>query len=171
MKLKELLIDVKYEFIQGNLDIEVKDIAYDSRKVEAGVLFVAMKGFRVDGHNYIDKAIENGAKCIVVEDDVNVSEDITVIKLKDTRTDLSKLSRTLFNYPDKEMTMIAITGTKGKTTISTMIKKILDDSNNPAGLIGTMGVFYKDKFYHTVNTSPESYDVFKYMREMLDNGV
>ena len=171
MKLKELLIDVKYEFIQGNLDIEVKDIAYDSRKVEAGVLFVAMKGFRVDGHNYIDKAIENGAKCIVVEDDVNVSEDITVIKLKDTRTDLSKLSRTLFNYPDKEMTTIAITGTKGKTTISTMIKKILDYSNNPAGLIGTMGVFYKDKFYHTVNTSPESYDVFKYMREMLDNGV
>lgn len=171
MKLKELLKDVEYEFIQGNLELEINDIAYDSRKVTDGVVFVAMKGFRVDGHDYINTAIENGAKCIIVEDDVKVSDDITIIKLKDTRTDLSKLSRTLFGYPDKEMITIAITGTKGKTTISTMIKKILDDSGNHAGLIGTMGVFYKDKFYHTMNTSPESYDVFKYMREMLDNGV
>lgn len=171
MKLRELLRDVDYELIQGNLDIEINDIAYDSRKVKSGCVFVAMKGFRVDGHDYIDKAIENGTKCIIVEDDVNVGDDITVVKLSDTRVDLSKLSRTLFNYPDKEMTTIAITGTKGKTSISTMIKKILDDSGNPAGLIGTMGVFYGSKFYHTMNTSPESYDVFKYMREMLDNGV
>ncbi|MBQ8681914.1 MAG: UDP-N-acetylmuramoyl-L-alanyl-D-glutamate--2,6-diaminopimelate ligase [Bacilli bacterium] len=171
MKLRELLRDVEYELVNGNLELEVNDIAYDSRKVKEGIAFVAMKGFRVDGHDYIDKAIENGTKCIIVENDVKVSDDITVVKLKDTRTDLSKLARTLFGYPDKEMTTIAITGTKGKTTISTMIKKILDDSGNQAGLIGTMGVFYKDKFYHTVNTSPESYDVFKYMREMLDNGI
>ena len=171
MRLRELLKDVEYKLIQGNLDIEVNDIAYDSRKVEKDTVFVALKGFRVDGHDYIDKAIENGAKCIIVEDDINVSDDITVIKLNDTRTDLSKLSRTLFGYPDKEMTTIAITGTKGKTTISTMIKKILDDDNKACGLIGTLGVFYKDKYYHTMNTSPESYDVFKYMREKLDNGV
>lgn len=171
MKLRELLKDVEYELVQGDLEIEVNDIAYDSRKVKDGILFVAMKGFRVDGHDYIDKAIENGARCIVVEDEVEVAGDITVVKLEDTRTDLSKISRTLFGYPDKEMTTVAITGTKGKTTISTMIKKVLDDSGNSAGLIGTMGVFYKDKFYHTMNTSPESYDVFKYMREMLDNGV
>lgn len=171
MKLRELLKDVQYELVQGNLEIEINDIAYDSRKVKEGILFVAMKGFRVDGHNYINKAIENGTKCIVVEDEVQVSGDITVIQLKDTRTDLSKLSRTLFGYPDKEMTTIAITGTKGKTTTSTMIQKILNDNNRACGLIGTMGVFYQDKFYHTMNTSPESYDVFKYMREMLDNGV
>ena len=171
MRLRELLKDVEYKLVQGDLDIEVSDIAYDSRKVKDGILFVAMKGFRVDGHDYVETAVNNGAKCIIVEDDVEVSSDITVVRLKDTRTDLSKLSRTLFGYPDKEMTTIAITGTKGKTTISTMIKKVLDDSGNSAGLIGTMGVFYKDKFYHTMNTSPESYDVFKYMREMLDNGV
>lgn len=171
MKLRELLKDVSYELVQGDLDLEVSDIAYDSRKVKEKTLFVAMKGFRVDGHDYIEKAIENGSKCVIVEDDVKVSGDITVVKLSDTRVDLSKLSRTLFGYPDKEMTTIAITGTKGKTTISTMIKKILDDSGKTCGLIGTMGVFYKDKYYHTMNTSPESYDVFKYMREMLDNGV
>jgi len=171
MRLRELLQDVEYQFVQGDLELDIQDIAYDSRKVKEHVLFVAMKGFRVDGHDYIEKAIENGSRAIVVEDDVEVSSDITVVKLKDTRTDLSKLSRTLFGYPDKEMTTIAITGTKGKTTTSTMIQKILNDCGRECGLIGTMGVFYKDKFYHTMNTSPESYDVFKYMREMLDHGV
>lgn len=171
MKLRDLLKDVSYEVIQGNLDIEVRDIAYDSRKVNEDTLFVALKGFRVDGHDYIDKALELGCRVVIVSDDVEINDDVTVIKLKDTRVDLSKISRTLFGYPDEEMTVIAITGTKGKTTTSSMIKRVLDDSGKSCGLIGTMGVFYKDKYYHTVNTSPESYDVFKYMREMLDNDV
>lgn len=171
MKLRELLKDVSYELVNGNLDIEINDISYDSRRVDEKTVFVALKGFRVDGHDYIENAIKLGCKVIIVSDDVDVDDSITVIKLSDTRIDLSKISRTLFGYPDKEITVIAITGTKGKTTTSSMIKKILDDSGNSCGLIGTMGVFYKDKHYHTVNTSPESYDVFKYMREMLDNGV
>lgn len=171
MKLRELLKDVSYELIQGDLEIEVSDIAYDSRKANRDTAFVALKGFRVDGHDYVDKAIELGCRAIIVSEMINVESNITVVKLIDTRIDLSKISRTLFGYPDEEMKLIAITGTKGKTTTSSMIKKILDDSGKTCGLIGTMGVFYKDKFYHTVNTSPESYDVFKYMREMLDNGV
>lgn len=171
MKLKKILKDVNYEVIKGNLDIEINDIAYNSNNVKKDFMFVALKGFRVDGHNYIKNAIEKGASCIVLEDDVLIKEDITVIKLKNARENLSRLSRAFFNYPDKEMTTIAITGTKGKTTTSTIIKKILDDNGKSAGLIGTMGVFYLDKFYHTMNTSPESYDVFKYMREMLDNNV
>ena len=77
MKLKELLKDVDYKLVQGDLELEIKDIAYDSRKVKEGVAFVALKGFRVDGHDYIDKAISNGAKCIIVEDNVSVSNDIT----------------------------------------------------------------------------------------------
>ena len=171
MKLVELLKDVSYNLVQGDLEIEISDIAYDSRKVNADTAFVAMKGFRVDGHDYIEQAILNGCKCIIVEEDVAVDKDVTVIKLEDTRTDLSKLSRTLFHYPDKEMTVVAITGTKGKTTTATMVRKMLEDSGKRCGLIGTMGVFYLDKFYHTMNTSPESYDVFKYMREMIEHGV
>ncbi|MCI6266536.1 MAG: UDP-N-acetylmuramoyl-L-alanyl-D-glutamate--2,6-diaminopimelate ligase [Erysipelotrichaceae bacterium] len=171
MRLMELLKDVDYKLIQGNLDLEIKDIAYDSRKISDKMAFVALKGFRVDGHDYIEQAILNGCKCIIVEDVVEVSSDITVIQLEDTRTDLSKISRTLFGYPDKEMTTIAITGTKGKTTTSSMIQKILNDHGRDCGLIGTMGVFYKDYFYHTMNTSPEAYDVFKYMREMIKHGV
>ena len=171
MKLRELLKDVSYELVQGDLDIEISDIAYDSRKVNESTAFVALKGFRVNGHDYIDKAIELGCKVIIVCEDVNVDKSINVIKLEDTRVDLSKISRTLFGYPDKEMTTITVTGTKGKTTTSSMIKKVLDDSGNTCGIIGTLGVSFLDKYYHTVNTSPESYDVFKYMREMLDNGV
>ena len=171
MKLRELLKDVSYELVQGDLDIEISDIAYNSRKVNGSTAFVALKGFRVNGHDYIDKAIELGCKVIIVCEDVNVDESITVIKLEDTRVDLSLISRTLFGYPDKEMTTITVTGTKGKTTTSSMIKKVLDDSGNTCGIIGTLGVSFLDKYYHTVNTSPESYDVFKYMREMLDNGV
>lgn len=171
MKLKDLLRDVSYEVIKGDLEVEVSDISYDSRRVNKDIAFVALEGFRVDGHDYIDMAIEQECKVIIVNRMVEIAADVTVIKLEDTRVDLSKLSRTLFNYPDEEMIVVAVTGTKGKTTTSSMIKKVLDDSGNDCGLIGTMGVFYKDKYYHTVNTSPESYDVFKYMREMLDNGV
>lgn len=171
MKLIELLKDVEYKLIQGNLDVDVSDITYNSNNANECCAFIALKGFRVDGHKFVSDAVDNGCKVIIIEDDVVVDRDITVIKISDTRTNLSKISRTLFGYPDKEITTIAITGTKGKTTTSSMIKKILDDSGKICGLIGTMGVFYKDKFYHTVNTSPESYDVFKYMREMLDNGV
>lgn len=171
MRLIELLKDVEYKLVQGSIDIEVDDITYDSRKVSEGVVFVALKGFRVNGHDYIEQAILNGAKCIIVEDIVKCSSDVTIIQMENTRTNLSKISRTLFGYPDKELTTIAITGTKGKTTTATMIKKILDDCGKDCGLIGTMGVFYRNKFYHTMNTSPESYDVFKYMREMLDHGI
>lgn len=171
MKLRDLLVDVSYELIQGDLELVISDISYDSRKVNSDMAFVALTGFRVDGHDYIKNALELGCKCVIVEKDVVLKDDVTVIKLKDTRTELSKISRTLFNYPDKEITTIAVTGTKGKTTTSSMIKKILDDSGHPCGLIGTMGVFYLNEFYHTVNTSPESYDVYKYMRDMLDKGV
>ena len=171
MKLIELVQDVDYVLVKGNLELEIKNIAYDSRKVNKDTAFVALKGFRVDGHDYIDNALSNGCKCLIVQEDVSVPDDITVIRLDDTRTDLSKLSRTLFGYPDKEMTVVAITGTKGKTTTSTMIRKVLEDAGMSCGLIGTMGVFFKDRYYHTMNTSPESYDVFKYMREMIDCGV
>ena len=170
MKLFDLLKDVKYELVKGSLDVNVEDICYDSRKASDVVAFVAMRGFRVDGHDYIDNAISLGCKVIILDRDINVDGDVTVIKLENTRNDLAKLSRTLFGYPDKEITLIGITGTKGKTTTSTMIKKILDDSGNDCSLIGTMGVFIRDKYYHTMNTSPESYDVFKYMRESLNVG-
>ncbi len=172
MKLKDLLKDCKYKVLQGSLDIEIKDIAYDSRNVRPGFLFVAVKGFMVDGHSYISKAIANGAIAVVTEKEFHLEEEnVTIIRMKDTRRKLAMLSRTFFDYPDKEITTIGITGTKGKTTTSWTIMKMLEESGRSAGVIGTMGIFFNDKYYHTINTSPEAYDVYKYMREMIKDGI
>ena len=171
MKLKKLLEGIEYELVKGNVDIEVSNIYYDSRKVEEGSLFYAMVGSSVDGHDYIDSAIEKGAKVIVISKDINIDKDVTVIKIDDTRRMLSKISINFFGNPIEEMTSIAITGTKGKTTTTWMIKNILEEDSKTVGVIGTMGIFFKDKYYSTVNTTPESYEIQKYLREMVDNGV
>lgn len=173
MKLKEVLKNCEYELVSGNLDIDVKDIAYDSRNVDIGYMFVALSGFMVDGHEYIENAVSKGAKIVACEKNIKLDEDydITVIRMKDTRRSLATMSRNFFGCPDKELTTIGITGTKGKTTTSWTIMKMLNDSGKSTGIIGTMGVFFKDRYYHTVNTSPEAYDVYKYMREMINDGI
>lgn len=126
-------------------------------------MFVALTGFMVDGHEYIDIAISNGASVVVVEKDVAINGDITVIKVNDSRRSLVTISRSFYGYPDEELITIGITGTKGKTTTSWTIMKILEEAGFDCGCIGTMGVFFRDKYYHTVNTSPEACDVYKYM--------
>lgn len=171
MKIRDLLKDVQYELVKGSIDLEVSDIFYDSRKVTPGSLFYAMTGSVVDGHDYIRPAIEKGAKAIIVSKDIDIDEDITVIKVKDSRKMLSKISSNLFKEPMKELTSIAITGTKGKTTTAWMIKNILEEDGKKVGVIGTMGIFFGDKHYATVNTTPESYEIQKYAREMVDDGI
>lgn len=171
MKLKEVLHGIDYEIIQGSLDININGICYDSRKVNDGDIFVCLTGALSDGHDYIDTAINKGASVIIVQKDVAVSENITVIKLSDTRKYLSKLSINFFGDPASNLITIGITGTKGKTTTSWMIKNILEEDGKKVGVIGTMGIFYNNKHYDTVNTTPESYEIQKYLREMVDDGV
>ena len=169
MVLRDVLKDIKYEVVSGNLDVSINEIAYDSRCVTDGVMFVALTGFMVDGHDYIDKAIDNGASVIMVEKDIDISnKDVTVVKVDNTRRALATVSRAFYGYPDKELTTIGITGTKGKTTTSWTIMKILEESGNKCGCIGTMGVFIGDKYYHTKNTSPEAYDVYKKLQYALN---
>ena len=170
MKLERVLEKVEYSIINGNTDIEITDICYDSRKIKEGCLFICLVGSSFDGHDYIDSAIEKGAKAVLVEKDIT-RKDITVIKVDNTRRVLSQVSINYFNNPGSKLTTIAITGTKGKTTTSFMIKNILDEDNKKVGVIGTMGVFFGDKHYSTVNTTPESYDIQKYLREMVNDGV
>lgn len=171
MKLKDLLKDVEYDLVKGNIDVEVNNIYYDSRKVEDGSLFYCMEGASVDGHDYIRSAIEKGANSVIVSKDIDIDEDITVIKVKDSRKMLSKISINFFREPMNELTSIAITGTKGKTTTAWMIKNILEEDGKKVGVIGTMGVFFGDKHYSTVNTTPESYEIQKYAREMVNDGI
>lgn len=171
MKLIEILKDIDYEIISGNLEVNVTDICYDSRKVISDSLFVALVGTSSDGHDYIDMAIEKGARVIVIDKDVVVDSDVTVIKVYDTRRVLSKMAINFYGNPSNELTMIGITGTKGKTTTASMIKNILEEDGKSVGMIGTLGVIFNDKYYSTVNTTPESLEIQKYLREMVLDGV
>ena len=171
MKLINLFKDIKYTLVKGNMEEEITDIVYDSRKAKPGVLFMAIVGSKADGHDYIEGAIKNGSKVILVSKDVKIDEDVTVIKVENTRKILSKLTMTLFNYPQSKLKTIAITGTKGKTTTSFMIKSILEEAGHKCGLIGTTGIFIGDKMYPAENTTPESYEIIKYMDEMVKDGI
>ena len=167
MKLSELFEEIKYTLIKGDMEIVINDIVYDSRKAHDGVLFMAIVGSELDGHDYIGDAIKNGAKGILVSKDVEIPEDVTIIKVENTRKLLSKLAMRLFKYPQSKLKTIAITGTKGKTTTSFMIKRILEEAGYKCGLIGTTGVYIGDRVYPAKNTTPESYETIKYMNEMV----
>ena len=171
MQLKKILDKVEYTLLKGNVDIEICDLAYDSRNVSSGYLFVAIVGNNADGHDYIDNAISKGAKALVVSKDVEVSDDVCVVRVDDTSKVLSQMSMNLFDYPHKKMTTIAITGTKGKTTTSFMIKRILEEAGCKCGVIGTTGIYIGDKYYASKNTTPLSYDTLKYINEMVDDGI
>lgn len=172
MKLEKLLEKIDYKLIHGSLDVTIKDIAYDSRCVSNDYVFVAIVGNNVDGHDYIDSAISNGAKVIIVSKNVSVdNKDITIVLVEDTNKILSRLSMNLFDYPHKKLTTIAITGTKGKTTTSFMIKKIIEESGSSCGVIGTTGIYIGNKYYESKNTTPLSYDTLKYINEMVNDGI
>ena len=167
MILSELFKDIKYSLVKGEMENAINDIVYDSIKAKEGTMFMAIVGSQVDGHDYIEDAIKNGSKVILISKDINVDDDVTVIKVDDTRKILSKLSMRLFKFPQSKMKTIAITGTKGKTTTSFMIKKILEVAGYKCGLIGTTGIYIGDKMYPAKNTTPESYETIKYMNEMV----
>ena len=171
MKLRDILNDIEYEVIKGNIDIIISDICYDSRKVIDGSLFVCLVGATSDGHDYIDMAISKGTSAIVVEKDVAVDDDIVVIKVSDTRRTLSRLAINYYGNPGSELIIIGITGTKGKTTTASMIKNILEEDGKSTGVIGTLGVSFNDKHYSTINTTPESLELQKYLREMVSDGI
>ena len=126
MKLEKLLSSLSYEILKGTVNIEIDDIIYDSRKVVKGTAFVCLKGFNTDGHKYAQDAIEKGASALIVSDEVKTDADITIIKVENTRAALAVMSTVLFENPAEELTTIAVTGTKGKTTTVAMIRSILE---------------------------------------------
>lgn len=169
MKLKDLLKNIDFKIIQGNTDTEISDIIYDSRKIVPSSMFVCLKGYNSDGHSYAAQAVEKGASAILICDDIEIGDDkITVVKVKDTRESLACISAEFFGNPSKELKTIAITGTKGKTTTVAMIKRILECAGIKSGTIGTLGVIIGDKTIPTNNTTPESYEIQKAMRQMVN---
>ena len=171
MKLEKLLNNIEYELLQGNIDKEITYIIYDSRKIKKDSAFVALVGYNTDGHKYIDDAIEKGASTLFVERKIKTNKDVTIIKVKNTRNALAILSSNYFDNPAKKLIMIGITGTKGKTTTTFMIKKILEQSSKKVGIIGTNGVYYNNVKHIIGNTTPESYEIHEYLKEMVDNNI
>lgn len=170
MKLKDLLEKIDFSLVQGDLNIEISDIFYDSRKCISDSVFICLKGYDADGHNFINSAVAKGASAVVISDDVRVDENITVVRVKDTREALAFMSAEFFGNPASQLKTVAITGTKGKTTVSCMIRTVLQKAGIKTGVIGTLGVIIDEKVIKTVNTTPESYEIQRFMRQMVDNG-
>lgn len=171
MKLKKLLAQMPYDILCGRDDIEITSIAYDSRNVKQGTLFICLRGFQTDGHSYIDAALQAGAIGVVVEELSEIKiKNKTVVRVTDTREALAYISAEWFGHPAEKLHMIGITGTKGKTTTTHMIKKILEENGNKVGMIGTMGAFIGEQKFSTQNTTPESYELHRLLAFMVQEG-
>lgn len=171
MMLNNLIQDINDCVVYGKQDIDISSVVYDSRNITQGSLFVCIKGYSFDGHSYIEKAIETGARAIVVEDMPDkYNSDVTFVKVKDTREALAYISAAWFGHPAGKLTVIGLTGTKGKTTTAHMIKKILEEAGNTVGMIGTIGAYIGDEKIPTKNTTPESYELHSLFKQMLDRG-
>ena len=170
MRLDKLLERLDYEVVQGTDQTEITTLINDSRKAEKGSVFVCISGAVSDGHSYAADVAAKGAAALVVEHNVDVPEDVTVILVKDTRYALALMSAAYFGYPAEKMKIIGITGTKGKTTTTYMIKSILDGVGHKVGLIGTIEAIIGEKHIPAANTTPESYTIHKYFAEMAEAG-
>lgn len=170
--LSKLLEKITYQCVCGTLDTDVVDVIYDSRRVVPGSMFVCIPGAKIDGHIYAKDAVKAGASVLLVEQEVELpaGSDVTVIRVEDTRYAMAFISAAYFEYPAKQMKIIGITGTKGKTTTTYLVKSILEQAGRHVGLIGTIETIIGDTHIQAQNTTPQSYLVQKYFRQMADAG-
>ncbi len=171
MKLTEMLARLPHRLVQGSLELEVTALVYDSRQVIPGSLFVCVSGTVSDGHRFIPDAIRAGAAALVVEKEVEAPAGVTVIRVDSGRHALAELAAAWFGYPAEELTTIGVTGTKGKTTTTYMMRSMMEKAGLKTGLIGTIEVIIGEEHIPAVNTTPESYLVQEYFRRMADAGL
>lgn len=171
MTIAELLRSIKVKRVDGSLDKEIKGLAYDSRLVKKGFLFVAIRGFSVDGHNYLKESIDRGAAGVIVEKAVYLQNKTTVIQVEDSRRALALLSAVFYGEPSQKLSLIGITGTNGKTTTGYIVKSILEAWGEKTGLLGTIQYITGKKILIALNTTPESLDLQRYLNEMVDNDM
>lgn len=171
MRLSELLTGLDYEVVQGSTDIDINDIQNDSRAIGRGDLFFCISGAVSDGHKYAEDVAAKGAVAVIVEKDVNVPLDVTVIKTTGTRYAMGMISSKFYGEPSKKLTVIGITGTKGKTTITYMIRDMLIAAGNKTGLIGTIEIIDGKQCIPAENTTPESILLHRHLKNMVENGI
>ena len=177
MNLKNVLKGIKGLKAKGELDLELAGIESNSKNVKQDFMFVAIKGFSVDGHEFVNSAIENGAKVIVVQEGCdlkkfNLNEDITLIVSQDTREFLALASSNFYKNPSSKFKLIGITGTKGKTTTTFMIKEILEKAGKKVGLVGTIATYINgEKIQDSDRTTPESLELQRLFAKMVEENV
>lgn len=177
MELKKILSGLEGLKAKGNLDIDIKSIESDSRKIEKDFMFVAIKGFDTDGHKYIDEAIKNGASAIMIEEGTDIKklkipEDVTIIVSPNTRYSLAIAASNFYKNPSKKFKIIGVTGTKGKTTTTFMIKSILEKQGKKVGLIGTIAKYIGEtKLEDSDRTTPDSLELQKLFYKMAKEKV
>ena len=170
MKLSQLLERMNYTCIQGSVDIPISHLLYDSRNACPDGVFVCISGAVMDGHSFIRDVVMKGVTAVIVEKDVKAPAHVTVIRVENTRSALAYMSAAYFGYPAEELKTIGITGTKGKTTTTYMVRSILENSGFETGLIGTIETIIGKKVIKANNTTPESYLVQQYFRDMVNAG-
>lgn len=171
MKLGQMVRDFEYEVLAGSVDTEVTALVYDSRKAEAGAVFVCISGTVLDAHEFIPELAEKGVSAIIVERDVEPIPGITYLKVNNSRLALACMSAAYFGYPAQKLKTIGITGTKGKTTTAYMVRSMLEASGIRTGLIGTIESIVGDRRIPSANTTPESYRVQELFAEMIEAGL
>lgn len=170
MLLQYLIENLTDKVIIGDTNIDINKIEYNSQKIESNDVFVAIKGYKEDGNDYIKEAVEKGAVCIVTEDELNTNElpNITIVRVQNSRIALSLIASKYYDFPARKLKLIGITGTKGKTTTAYMIRDILNASGKKTGMIGTIYNTYGNVCIEASRTSPESLDLQKLLKDMVD---
>ncbi|MBR6469039.1 MAG: UDP-N-acetylmuramoyl-L-alanyl-D-glutamate--2,6-diaminopimelate ligase [Lachnospiraceae bacterium] len=170
MELKALVKDIEYTLVKGEISRDVSEVVYDSRKISKDCVFVCVKGANFDGHSAALEASKKGAAAVIVEQDVETEGDTAVIKVESTRYAMACIASAWYGYPSSKLKTIGVTGTKGKTTTTYLIKSILENAGYKVGLIGTIEVIIGDAHIQAKNTTPESYVIQEYFKRMVDEG-
>lgn len=171
MKLSELLKNVKPIAVHGDIDIDIKGVNIDSRKIENGHLFIAMKGTQVDGHKFINKAIALGATAILLEDMPETLEDkVTYVQVKSTEEDAGKVATLFYGDPSKKLKLVGVTGTNGKTTIATLLYEMFREFGYKVGLLSTVCNYIDDKAIPADHTTPDPIELNRLLGDMVAEG-
>ncbi len=172
MKLIDTLKGISIKEFIGSLETEIHGIAYSSSEACRGGLFIALMGQNTDGHKYIEAALRCGVVALLVESlPESIPEGLSVVQVDDTRESLSQVAANFFSHPSKELELVGVTGTNGKTTVTYLLESIWTEAERNAGVIGTVEYRYSKSSFASVMTTPESLDLMKLLRDMRNSGV
>ncbi|TPG35346.1 UDP-N-acetylmuramoyl-L-alanyl-D-glutamate--2,6-diaminopimelate ligase [Flavobacterium pectinovorum] len=170
--LKDILYKVAIESVTGSTEIDIHKIDFDSRKIEANDVFVAIRGSLSDGHDYIEKAIQLGAIAIICDTlPENIEKGITYIQVKDTNTALAFMAANYFGNPSEKLKLVGVTGTNGKTTIASLLFQLFQKAGFKVGLLSTVKIMVDETEYNATHTTPDSITINYYLNEMIEAGV